>query len=51
MLEKSNSVCYNNGKKRFLILRGENMQKFLTDMHTHTTFSHDGRDKIETMLV
>ena len=26
------------------------MQKFLTDMHTHTSFSHDGRDKIETML-
>lgn len=26
------------------------MKKVLTDMHTHTTFSHDGRDSIETML-
>ena len=26
------------------------MQKFLTDMHTHTSFSHDGRDSIDVML-
>ena len=26
------------------------MQKFLTDMHTHSTFSHDGRDELSVML-
>ncbi len=26
------------------------MQKLLTDMHTHSTFSHDGRDDLKTML-
>ena len=26
------------------------MEKWITDMHTHTTFSHDGRDSIEKML-
>ena len=26
------------------------MEKFLTDMHTHTTFSHDGRNTPEEML-
>lgn len=24
--------------------------KFLTDMHTHSTFSHDGKDELKTML-
>ena len=26
------------------------MDKFLTDMHTHSTLSHDGRDTLEAML-
>lgn len=26
------------------------MEKWMTDMHTHTTFSHDGRDSMEKML-
>lgn len=26
------------------------MEKFLTDMHTHSTFSHDGKDRLEDML-
>lgn len=49
-LEKGAGVCYNDGERDFEILRGKKMQKFLTDMHTHTAFSHDGRDKIDTML-
>jgi len=28
----------------------EKMKKLLTDMHTHSTFSHDGRDELNTML-
>lgn len=26
------------------------MEKWITDMHTHTTFSHDGKDPMEKML-
>lgn len=26
------------------------MEKWITDMHTHTTFSHDGKDSMENML-
>ena len=47
VLAKSCNICYNGNRKQ---KRGEEDMKFWTDMHNHTTFSHDGGDEAKKML-
>ena len=46
-LKKRALVCYNEA---YQAERSKNMQKFLTDVHTHSRYSHDGRNTLSEML-
>lgn len=41
-------MCYNNVVHENFY--GEDMKKLLTDLHTHSTFSHDGKMPLQQML-
>ncbi len=55
-LEKSGRLCYNKRerKRQATAIKKKDeksaMKKFLTDMHTHSAFSHDGHAELSVML-
>ena len=43
-------ICYNNTEKIKDNRQEQRVEKFLTDVHTHSTFSFDGREDLKNML-